>query len=115
MLELAAGVQDGQHDLGRRLAAFLVDVDGDAAAVVADGAGAVGVQDDLDAVAVTGERLVDGVVDRLVHEVVQTVRARIADVHRGALADCLEPLEDLDVAGGVGLAAHARPRLPPLT
>jgi len=70
MLELPAGVQHGQDDFGRRLAALLVDVDGNAAAVVTDGARAVGVQDDLDAVAITGERLVDGVVDRLVHQVV---------------------------------------------
>ena len=33
--ELAAGVQDGQHDLGRGALLLLVHVDGDAAAVVA--------------------------------------------------------------------------------
>jgi hypothetical protein len=43
-----------------------VDVDRNAAAVVADGAGAVGVQNDFDVVAEPGQRLVDGVVDRLV-------------------------------------------------
>src|SRR6266705_2691527 len=69
VLELFASVQDGQDDFGRRLSALLVDVDGNTAAVVADRAGTVGVQDDLDAVAVAGERLVDGVVHRLVHEV----------------------------------------------
>src|SRR2546425_501541 len=79
VLELPAGVQNGQDDLGRRLVALLVDVHRDAAAVVADGAGAIGVQDDLDAVAVAGQRLVDRVVDGLVHEVVQAVRARVAD------------------------------------
>src|SRR5215813_6357821 len=115
VLELAAGVQDGQHDFRRRLAALLVDVDGDATAVVADRARAVRVQDDLDAVAVAGERLVDRVVDRLVDEVMQAVGARVADVHRGALADRLEAFEDLDVARGVVAAAHAGQRLPPLT
>src|SRR5207247_10457716 len=115
VLELAAGVQHRQHDLGRRLAALLVGVDRNAATVVSDGAGAVGVQDDLDVVAIAGQRLVDGVVDRLVHEVVQAVGARVADVHRRALADGLEPLEDLDVAGGVVLGAHIAVTLPPLT
>ena len=76
VLELAARVEHGQHDLRRRPAALLVDVHRDAAAVVADRAGAVGVQDDLDAVAVPGERLVDGVVDHLVDEVVEPVGAR---------------------------------------
>src|SRR6185503_9986052 len=115
VLELAAGVQHGQHDLGRRLAALLVDVDRNAASVVADRAGAVGVQDDLDVVAEASQRLVDGVVNRLVNEVVQPVGARVADVHRRALADGLEALENLDVAGGVVLGAHAWATLPPAT
>src|SRR5262249_14793808 len=70
----------------------------------------IGVQDDLDAVAVAGQRLVHCVVNGLVHQMMQPVRARIADVHRRALAHCLEPLENLDVAGVVSLDAHATPR-----
>ncbi len=110
VLELAAGVQRGQHDLRRRLARLLVGVDRDAAPVVAHRAGSVRVQDDLDAVAVAGERLVDRVVHDLVDEVVEAVGAGVADVHGRALADRLEPLEDLDVAGGVRLGHHAAPR-----
>ena len=67
-------------------------------------------QDHLDAVAVAGQRLVDRVVDRLVHQVVEAVGAGVADVHGGALADRLQPLEDLDVARGVGVAHQAAPR-----
>src|SRR4029077_14429301 len=47
LVELTAGVELGHDDLGRRDAFFLVDVDGDSAAVVAHGDGAVAVQDDL--------------------------------------------------------------------
>ena len=82
-------------------------VDRDAAAVVDDGAAVVGVQDDADAVAVAGDRLVDRVVDDLVDEVVETARAGRADVHAGALANRLEPLEDGDVLGAVGAARSA--------
>src|SRR5262245_62894824 len=71
VLELAASVQHGQHDLGRRLAALLVDVDGNAAAVVAGGAGAVGAPADSDVVAEASQRLVDGAVDRFVNERVE--------------------------------------------
>ena len=67
-------------------------------------------------VRVAGQRLVDGVVDDLPHQVVQAALAGGADVHAGALADRLEPLEDLD-RGGVVLAlldrvalAHRRER-----
>ena len=56
---------------------------------------------DVDAVAVAGHRLVDGVVDDLVDEVVQAALVGRADVHAGAAADGLQPLQHLDVAGGV--------------
>ena len=67
-------------------------------------------------VAVAGQRLVDGVVDDLLDEVVQAALAGRADVHAGALADRLEPLEHLDRAGVVGagldaVAGDASPRM----
>ena len=52
--ELAAGVQLGHHDLDAGEPGLGLDVDRDAAAVVADLDRAVGVQHDLDAVAVAG-------------------------------------------------------------
>src|SRR5262249_13663240 len=112
MLELASRVEARQHALGRRFARFLVGVHRDAAAVVAHRARAVGVENDLDAVAVAAHGFVYGVVHGLVHEVVESVGARIADVHRGALANRLESLEDLDVARGIGVGAHARSPAP---
>ena len=78
-----------------------LQVDRDAAAVVRDGDRAVGVDDDLDVIAVAGQRFVDGVVDELVDHVVQAVHVGVADVHARPLADGLEPLEDLDVGAGV--------------
>ena len=98
--ELAARVQDGQDDLDGRLAA-LVHVDRDAAAVVDDRDAVVLVDRHVDVVAVAGERLIDGVVDDLVDEMVQAALARAADVHARAHADGLEPLEDLDLLGAV--------------
>jgi hypothetical protein len=53
--------------------------------------------DDVDLGAVPGEGLVHGVVDHLVHEVMQTLGARRSDVHAGALAYRLEAFEYLDV------------------
>ena len=102
--ELAAGVQHGQHDLGRALAlhaGVVGGVDRDAATVVDDLAPAVGQQGHVDARGVTRHRLVDGVVDDLVDEVVQTADAGGADVHARSLADGLEALQDRDVLGAV--------------
>ena len=82
-----------------------VDGDRDATAVVDDAHATVGEQRDLDVVAVARERLVDGVVDDLVDQVVQAALAGRADVHAGALADRLEPLENRDRAGVVPAVA----------
>ncbi len=78
-----------------------VDVDRDAAPVVDDLHAAVLEDRHHDPVAVAGQRFVDGVVDDLPHEVVQTALTGRADVHARALADRLEPFEDLDRRGVV--------------
>ena len=100
VVELAAGVQDGQHDLGGRLAA-LVQIDRNASTVVDDRDRVVEMNPDVDLIAVTGERFVDRVVDDLVDEVMQTLRPGRADVHGRALAHGLEALEDLDLVCAV--------------
>ena len=101
--ELAAGVQDREDDLDGGAVLGGVHVDGDAAAVVANGAGAVGVERDVDVRAEAGHGLVDRVVDDLVDAVVVAALEGVADVHGGALADGLHALEDLDLAGAVVL------------
>ena len=97
LVELSAGMQLGHDDFGRGHALALVDVGGDAAAVVGDRAGAIGVERHRHAVGMAGERLVDGVVHHLIDHVVQA-RAVIgvADVHAGALAHGVQSLQDLD-------------------
>ena len=102
VVELAAGVQHRQHDLGGRLPR-LVHVHGNAATVVDDGHRVVDVNGDRDLAAVAGQRLVDRVVHHLPDEVVEADRPRGADVHRRALADRFQTLEDLDLVGPVGV------------
>jgi len=85
VVELPARVQHRHDDLGRRAPLFGVDIHRDAAPVIGDGHGFIGMNGHEDSVAVTGERLVDGVVHHLENHVVET-RAVIgvADVHAGA-------------------------------
>ena len=112
LVELAAGVQLGEHDLGGRALRIVVvvvlDAGGDAAAVVAHRGRAVGVKRDEAFLGVAGEHLVDGVIDDLVDHVVQA-RAVIgvADVHAGPLAHGVEPLEHLDGLGAVIVGGRA--------
>src|SRR5690606_17535205 len=60
---------------------------------------AVGEDGDLDMIAIAGHRLIDGVVDDLLNEVVETAFRGRTDVHAGSFPDCLETLEHSDVAG----------------
>jgi hypothetical protein len=101
LAELAAGVEDREHDLGRGALLLLHDVDRDAAAVVGDRDAVVRMDDDLDLVGLACERFVDRVVHHLVDQVVEPALARGADVHPRPLADGFQALEDGDVLGAV--------------
>jgi hypothetical protein len=101
LVELAAGVQHAHDDLGRRAFRFMLVVELDpgryAAPVVGHRDRTVGVDGDDNVVTVTGQRLVDGVVDHLEHHVVQAgAVGGIADVHPRTFADRLEAFKLLD-------------------
>ncbi len=86
-------------------------IDGDAAAIVGDGEEAVGLERDLDAARVARHRLVHGVVEHLGEEVMHRLLVGAADIHAGTPAHGLEPLQHLDVGGGVAVLAAAPARL----
>ena len=100
--EFAPGVEDGHDGLDGGLTGLLLDAHGDAATVVANGAPAVGPEDDLDPVAEAGHGLIDGVVDELLDEVVEAGLIGGPDVHAGPAADRFETLQHLDIGCGVG-------------
>src|SRR5581483_6033827 len=111
--ELAAGVQLRQDDRQRRQPLVLDDVDRDARTPVLDGYRIVRMERDLDPVVAAGERLVDGVVDDLVDEVMEAPRAGRADVHARPQPDRLETLENGDVLSGVNRFSHEKsPAIP---
>ena len=82
--ELAARVQLGHHgfDTGDAFARHFVDRD--ASAVVHHAHAAVRQNRHFDVRRVAGKRLVDGVVDDLIHQMVQAARAGGADIHARA-------------------------------
>ncbi len=96
-LEFSPGVERGHDHFERRLARiFRVSVHRDSAAVVGDRQAIAGAELDLDTAGVAGDRFVHAVVDDLGGEVVERARVGPADVHAGAPADRLEPLQHLD-------------------
>jgi hypothetical protein len=109
VIELAAGVQDGHHDLrGADVATELlrhvrVNAGGDAAPVVLDGHRPVEMDRHLHVRAEPAEVLVHRVVDRFPHEMVQArAVVDVSDVHARTLADGFESLQDGDVLAPVG-------------
>ena len=66
---------------------------------------------DVDFVAESAQRLIDRVVDDLVHQMMQAGRSGRTDVHRRTLPDGFEALENLDFVGAVIAAAVGRRRL----
>src|SRR5260221_5410869 len=87
-----------QDDLERRFAGeFGMRVDRDAAAVIAHGEGVVDAELDLDAAGMAGDRLVHRIVDDLGGEMMEGTLVGAADIHAGAPAYRLQPLEYLGV------------------
>ena len=101
LVELAAGMEHGQHHFERRFALLFVVVGRDAAAVVAYGDGIIFVDRHVDVGTVAGQRLVDRVVDYLIDQMVQTLLTNVADIHGGALAHRFEALKDLNIRRGI--------------
>jgi hypothetical protein len=114
-VELAPGVQDRQDHLGGGLPLLRHEVHRDPASVVFHRDRVVGVDGDDDGVAIPRHRLVDRVVDHLVDQVVESVGVRAPDVHRRALADRLQALQNLNIiAGVVAGVAVVRPFVRPV-
>ena len=97
LLELAAGMEHGQGDLGRGLLLCRVHAGGDSATVVHHHDAPVYLDRHLDRLPESGHVLVDAVVHHLVHQVVQPLRTGRADIHGGALADGVQPFQDLNL------------------
>ncbi len=103
-MEFAAGVERGHDHFQRRLRLELgVRVDRHAAAVVGNGDEAVGTDLDLDPRRVSCDGLVHRVVDDLGEQVMEPFLVGAADVHARPPTDRFQPLQHLDVGGGIGL------------
>ena len=107
--ELPARVQPGHDQLYAGELALRLDVDRDAAAVVADLGRPVGVQHDFDPAAVAAQRLVHRVVEDLPQAVLQAAAVGRADVHAGTLAHRVQAFQDGQVPGGVRIRLASLP------
>ena len=102
IVEFAASVQHRHHHLGGAHPLGVL-IDRDAAAVVRHRHGLVRMKGDVDVRAMAREVLVDRVIDRLPHQVVQArAVVHVTDVHARPLAHRFETFERGDAAGIIG-------------
>ena len=99
--ELSTRMQFGEDHLDAGQTGSRFDVDGNASAVVGDLDGPVPIEHDLDVLAVSGEGLVDRVVDDLPETVHDTARVGGPDVHTGSFPDGFQPFQHGELVGGV--------------
>ena len=103
-VEFSAGVKLGHDDLGGGAFQFIVALDAGryAAAVVLDGDGIIGMDDDAYLVAMSCQRFVNGVIQHFEYHVMQAgAIAGIADIHAGPFAHRVKPFQDLDALGAI--------------
>ena len=97
VVELAARMQYRHDHFCRRAAFLLMNIHGDTATIITYCDGFIVVDRHADILAVTGQRLINCIVDHLKHHVMQAgTIIRITDVHTRSLADRIQPLEYLD-------------------
>ena len=99
--EFSAGVQVGEHELDRGHLPFRMDINRNAAAVIPHGDRTVHVHGHLNFGAIAGQMLVDGVIEHLEDEMMQTAFIGVADIHPGPFAHGLQPLQFVDLGGVV--------------
>src|SRR5690606_12104282 len=77
-----------RHDqFERGSSSFTMNVNGNAAAIVADGYAAVEIDLYLNIAAIAAERFINTVINQLIDQMVQSLRGGIADIHAGILPD----------------------------
>jgi len=94
-------VQHTHDDLGGRTLRFVLvvelDAGGNSSSVVGDRNRVVGMDGDYDIVAMTSQRLVDGVIDDFKHHVMQAGAIRgITNIHSRTFANCFQTLKLLN-------------------
>ena len=99
LAEFSAGVQICQDQFDRRHLPFRMNIDRNAAAVVAHGNGTIDVNGDFNLVAKAGEMFVDRVVENFENHVMQPALIGVADVHAGPLPNRFKAFEFIDLSG----------------
>jgi len=113
VVELPAGMQNSHDDFCSRSAFFFVDVYRNAATIVGNGNGVVGMYDNFNIVTVASKSLVNGIVDNFKHHVVEAGAViSVANIHTGALTHRIKSTQDFNVGGVISVTGSRRHKIP---
>ena len=98
-VKFAARVQHGHDDFQGGTLFFWMLIHGNTPAIVRYCNRSICIQENFDAIAMPPHGLVNAVVNDLPDQMVQTINARIANVHRRAFLHCFKTLENLNIIG----------------
>ena len=107
--ELTTGVQLSEHNLHTGQTGARLNIGGDTAAIIAHLNRTITVQDDLDGLTETGERLIHRVVDNFPEAVHQAAGVGGANVHARAFAYSFQTFQHGEVTSGVVRRRHGNP------
>ncbi|MBA7715745.1 hypothetical protein ES703_124801 [subsurface metagenome] len=99
--KLSPGVEHGHHRLQSRGAGYRVDLNGYPPAVIGDRHPTIIEYGHLHPIARSGHRLIDAVINDLLHQVMEPPLPGAPDIHPRAPAHRLHSAQHLDVFGGV--------------
>jgi len=76
---------------------FLVEIDGDPPAIISHRDTVIEMNDDIDAMTVSGQGFIDAVVNQFMDEMMEPFDSGISDIHGRPLSYRGQPLQDLDM------------------
>jgi len=112
LAELGASMQGGHHYFQSGPLLLGVHINGYATTIVSDFDDIAGVDDQVDSVTLPSEDLINGIVNDLANDMMQTTDASVADVHSGMSAHGIQPFEYLNLFGGIAVLLGHKLLLP---
>ena len=95
--EFTACMQNRKYHLQRAHAFLVIDINGNAAPVIHNGNGIIGVDFYGNLVTEPCKRFIHGVIYNFINQMMQTLCAGGADIHTGALSHRLQPFQNLNL------------------
>ena len=102
-VKFAPRMQHGHDDFQGGTLLFWMLINGNTTAIVGYCNRPVFIEQNLDAIAMPPHGLVNAVVNDLPDQMVQTINARIANVHCRTFLHCFKTFEDLNIISGISI------------